>query len=266
MSRFQTSEDFGLGTKLWHLVNWATHRLRGKDYELGAVIFGRQIRFVITSRRELKRVSEVSFEGKFLGRILEHLKPGDVFFDVGANIGLVSVIVGSRSEMEQGRIVSFEPEPRNLAQLRRNLSVNGFGERAEGEGLALAGRTGTAGLHVRGPVGDGRHSLVVGRGATGVVEVSLTTMDDYCRQRGLRPDVVKIDVEGAEGEVLSGMGDLLAAGHPRELFMEIHNKGGADCMPDGALIDDFLSAHAYARVWEERRGSGRHRHYRRAVD
>ncbi len=257
------SDDFSLSRKLRHNLGWAWSRLCGRDYPLEATLFGRRIRFVVTSRRELRRVAEVSYEGDFLQRILAHLQPGDVFFDVGANIGLVSVIVGSQPALASGRIFAFEPEPRNLRQLRRNFEANGFGPRAIGEDVALGGQDGTASLHVRGPVGDGRHSLVAAKGATGVVEVTVMTMTTFCATRAVSPDVVKIDVEGAEGEVLAGMDELLAGGRPRELFMEIHNKGGRDRMPDGETIDDFLQARGYRRQWEENRGSGQHRHYRR---
>ena len=44
--------------------------------------------------------------------------------------------------------------------------------------------------------------------------------------------------------------------------MEIHNKGGEDRMPDDTLIDDWLAERKYERIWEKRRGHGRHRHYR----
>jgi FkbM family methyltransferase len=257
------SEDFSLGQKTVHLLGWLGSRLRGRDYPVDVEIFGQRMSFVVRSRRELKRVSEVSYEGDYLRRIVAHLRKGDVLFDVGANIGLVSVILGRQPTMASGRIHAFEPEARNLAQLRRNLQVNGFGDRAVAEDVALAAAEGRATLHVRGPVGDGRHSLVASRGATGAVEVAVTTMSAYCVQRGVRPDVVKIDVEGAEGEVLAGMDALLAEGHPRELFLEIHNKGGKDRMPDGSGIEDFLQRHGYACTWRENRGSGQHQHYRR---
>jgi hypothetical protein len=87
-------------------------------------------------------------------------------------------------------------------------------------------------------------------------------MAAFCAQKKVVPSVVKIDVEGAEGDVLQGMDGLFAQRRPRELFMEIHNKGGEDRMPGGELIDDWLAARGYSRVWEERRGHGRHRHYR----
>ncbi len=257
--------DFTFGQRCKHLAAWVMHRIAGKDYELSVELFGEPATFVVASRRELKRVSDVSYEGSFLGRILSHLQEGDVFFDVGANIGLVSVIVGRRPELASGKIFSFEPEPQNLAHLRRNLEANGFGDRAEAHGVALGAETGLASLHVRGTVGDGRHSLVASQKATGSIEVEVCPMSDFCQRMGAQPDVVKIDVEGAEGVVVAGMTDLLETGRPRELFMEIHNKGGEDKMPDGQVIDDHLAGFGYALVWKERRGHGEHRHFQRTA-
>lgn len=256
-------EDFDFGSHALHLLRWMGCRITGRDYAVTTEIFGQPAKFVITSRRELKRVADVSYEGGFLRRIIGSLQDGDVFFDVGANIGLVSVLIGRRPEMANGRIYAFEPEPRNLAQLKRNLQANDFGERGVADGVALASKEGRAELHVRGPVGDGRHSLVVAKKSTDSVDVELITMTKFCADRGVKPDVVKIDVEGAEGEVIAGMGGLLAEGHPRELFMEIHSKGGEDRMPDDSLIDDFLARHGYSCGWREDRGSGQHRHYRK---
>ena len=256
--------DFTFGQRCKHLLAWALRRMGGNDYELNVELFGEPAKFVVTSRRELKRVSDVSYEGSFLGRILAHLREGDVFFDVGANIGLVSVIVGRRPELATGRVYSFEPEPQNLAHLRRNLELNGFGDRAEAHGVALGAEQGTASLHVRGTVGDGRHSLVAAKKAVGSIDVEVCPMGEFCERMSIKPDVVKIDVEGAEGIVVAGMTELLREGRPRELFMEIHSKGDEDRMPDGGIIDDHLAEFGYRSVWKERRGSGEHRHFQRS--
>ncbi|GAB5559619.1 MAG: hypothetical protein SynsKO_12660 [Synoicihabitans sp.] len=259
-----TPGDFTFGQRCKHLLSWLGHRITGKDYRLEVELFGRPAVFAVTSKRELKRVSDVSYEGSFLGRILSHLQEGDVFFDVGANIGLVSVIVGQRPEMATGKVLGFEPEPKNLAHLRRNLEINNFGDRAEAHGVALGADSGQAALHVRGTVGDGRHSLVASEKAVGAIEVEVAPMSAFCESAGVEPDVVKIDVEGAEGVVLAGMEPLLRKGRPRELFMEIHNKGGKDRMPDDVIIDDHLATFGYQLVWKERRGQGEHRHFQRS--
>lgn len=233
-----------------------------RDYLLTLQLFGEPVTFVISTRREFNRATAVSYEELFLQRILSHLRAGDTFFDVGANIGLVSLIVARQPQFAGGVVHAFEPEPRNFAHLQRNLAANQLQTRAFAHQIALSREEGRAELFVRGEAGDGRHSLVAARGSTGSISVELTTMAAFCARKSVVPSVVKIDVEGAEGDVLQGMDGLFAQRRPRELFMEIHNKGGEDRMPGGELIDDWLAARGYSRVWEERRGHGRHRHYR----
>jgi FkbM family methyltransferase len=262
------SETPSPGKELTTLERWQhrfafwRHRLAGKEYAMTVPMFGQPVTLVVTTSRELKRAAEVSYEGFFLERILSSLKAEDVFFDVGANIGLVSLIVARQPQFNHGRVHGFEPEPRNLEHMRRNIAANDLAASVQAHGVALSKAEGTAELFVRGEAGEGRHSLVSERGSTGAIKVPLTTMDTFCQENRVLPTVIKIDVEGAEGEVLYGMGALLERHRPRELFMEIHNKGGEDKMPDGGLIDDWLTARDYEQIWEKRRGHGRHRHYR----
>ena len=254
-------DELTTGQRLGHRLSFMWQRLLGRDYAMTVPMFGQPVTVVVSTSRELKRAAEVSYEGFFLQRILSSLREGDVFFDVGANIGLVSLIVARQPQFAGGTAHAFEPEPRNLAHMKRNVSANGLDEQIKSHGVALSKEEGTASLFVRGKAGEGRHSLVSEKGSTGSIEVRLTTMACFCREQGVTPTVVKIDVEGAEGEVLAGMKDMLAENRPRELFMEIHNKGGEDRMPDDTLIDDWLAERNYERVWEKRRGHGRHRQY-----
>ena len=245
-----------------HRFAFWRHRLTGQDYPMTVPMFGQPVTLIVTTSRELKRAAEVSYEGFFLERILASLKAGDVFFDVRANIGLVSLIVARQPQFRGGLVHGFEPEPRNLEHMRRNIAANDLETTVQAHGVALSKAEGTAELFVRGSAGEGRHSLVSERGSTGAIKVPLTTMASFCKTHDVAPTVVKIDVEGAEGEVLAGMKDLLEHHRPRELFMEIHNKGGEDKMPDGGLIEDWLVEREYEQIWEKRRGHGQHRQYR----
>lgn len=258
----QIGDELSFGQRLSHRLAFIWHRLLGRDYAMTVPMFGQPVTLVVSTFREFRRAAEVSYEGFFLQRILSSLRKEDVFFDVGANIGLVSLIVTRQPDFAGGEAHAFEPEPRNLEHMKRNVAANRLDERIHSHGVALSKEEGTASLFVRGQAGEGRHSLVATKGSTGSIEVKLTTMTNFCRQQGLKPTVVKIDVEGAEGEVLAGMDGLIAENRPRELFMEIHNKGGEDRMPDDRLIDDWLTERNYERIWEKRRGHGRHRHYR----
>lgn len=197
---------------------------------------------------------------------MERIEPEDVIYDVGANIGLVSLALALHPRGRESRVVAFEPEPGNLERLRANLEANGLGDRVEGHGVALGAEDGSVGLHVRGGPGEGRHSIVDDRKALEAISVPLRRAASLAEEGVPVPDVAKIDVEGAEGAVLEGMAPLIREGRPRELFLEVHEKGQGDRMPDGRSLHDWLESHGYRLAWTAHRRTRDYRHYTNAGD
>lgn len=241
---------------------FALSKLTGRRHQLALTLLDQPVRLDIAARRELVRAFSIDLEASFVRRILEHLRPHDVIYDIGANVGVITTLLALHPAGRECRVHSFEPEPRNHAQLVRNLALNHLTPRATPHATALGDQAGEAALFVRGTAGEGRHSMVAKTGATGEITVPVTTASAFAAACGMPPDVVKIDVEGAEGRVLAGMATLLRTTRPRELFMEIHDKGDRDRMPDGTTIHDTLTAHGYTLAWRQQRRSGVHVHYR----
>lgn len=126
--------------------------------------------------------------------------PGSVVFDVGAHVGyytlLASVLVG-----REGRVIAFEPAPRNLSFLRTHLAINRV-TNATVIGKAVSDRSGTAAFAEgeRGSLGYTGH-IATG----GTLNVETVALDELVMRGTVpRPDTIKIDVEGAEVTVLSG--------------------------------------------------------------
>lgn len=160
--------------------------------------------------------------------LARHLRPGDVFYDVGANVGFFTLL-GARLVGEAGRVYAFEPLPDNLQALRRNLSLNDAGQ-VEVLGVAAAERTGTARLVVTESSLGAR--LGPPEAADGLV-VETLALDDAVVGRGLLPpSLLKIDVEGAEGAVLRGMRSVLAEHRPI-IICEVHGVGTPQRVVDG---------------------------------
>lgn len=137
------------------------------------------------------------------------LKPGMVFYDIGANVGFYSTIA-ARIVGPSGRVYAFEPCPEFAAAARRNAALNGFSN-VEVIEAAVSDRPGEA-RFVLGPVGANSST---GPGG-GVAVISI----DECE--GLRPpDVVMIDVEGAEVGVLRGMLRTIREHRPA-IICEVH--------------------------------------------
>lgn len=168
--------------------------------------------------------------------------PDTVFADVGANIGLFTVIMGA-AVGPQGRVYAFEPEPENFELLIRNLARNGISN-VVAEQLAVGARSDTLTLHVeRGSIGT--HTLVAGlkEDVERRVTVQVTDLDSYFRGAQRWPDILKVDVEGYEPFVFRGAVETLA--RSRYVFFEFIRKDfeqqGFEVAELAAALQDFPS-------------------------
>jgi FkbM family methyltransferase len=137
------------------------------------------------------------------------LKPGDVFIDIGANVGFYA-LCASKIIGNYGKVFAFEPSPEAFAALCTNISLNGA-ENIVAVQIALSDSVGPAKLFVDTAHNSGATSMRVSPNASREITVMLDTYDHYALEHRLpAPALVKIDVEGAEGMVLKGMPNLLA--------------------------------------------------------
>lgn len=157
--------------------------------------------------------------------LVEVLKPGAVFFDIGANAGFYSFWVWSCFK-DQVRIEAFEPDPELCARIRFNLASNEI-RSLHLNPIALSDQCGTARLLI-GAKNRGTNRLQTG--ASDGVSVEMMPLADFVARHGLaRIDAMKIDVEGHEDKIL---GHFFAhappALHPRLLICETLDKGHGD--------------------------------------
>jgi FkbM family methyltransferase len=189
---------------------------------LRAVPPGMRVRVVQGPLRGAKWIAGSSSAGCWLGSyetdvqaLLTKLVPaGGVFYDVGANVGFFSLLA-SRLVGPSGRVYSFEPLPANLEYLRRHVALN----RCENVAVMASAVSDRAGRATFG--GEGSTAKLVEGGA---FEVETVALDDLWASEALRaPDVIKLDVEGAELLALRGMRRMLDATHPY-LLVEFHGQ------------------------------------------
>jgi FkbM family methyltransferase len=146
-------------------------------------------------------------------------KVGGVALDVGANVGAYALLFG-RWVRPGGRVYAFEPAPDAFDGLSRHVALNGLGDVVTPVRAAAAGASGTASLRVDGISGANRLSEGDGGGS---IDVEAVTIDDFCARKGIRPSIIKIDVEGAELEVLRGARETIRiGGDDLALFVEMH--------------------------------------------
>lgn len=155
--------------------------------------------------------------------IRKYVSAGDTVYDIGANIGYVSLSLAKRVG-PKGRVIAFEPLPRNVDLLRTAIEVNGLKNIRLLDCAASEARGETA---IR--VGDNpaMASLLWHRDNPRAREIVIRTVavDDLVEARDLGcPTFVKIDVEGAEGLVLKGMQRTIAVSQP-VLFIECSDAG-----------------------------------------
>jgi FkbM family methyltransferase len=135
--------------------------------------------------------------------MLAHLQPGDVVWDVGANIGWFSLLA-ARAVGDAGMVTAFEPSVTNASWLERNGVRNGL--QVTVVCAAVSDTSGWARF-------DGSTSLGGHLSSSGRSVVPTVSLDEWAAEHG-SPAFVKIDVEGAEVAVLKGAKRLLAGDRP----------------------------------------------------
>jgi FkbM family methyltransferase len=174
----------------------------------------------------------------------EYLPEGGVFYDVGANLGFFSVLAG-RLAGARGAVYAFEPVPGNAARIQKNASLNGLSN-VRVVGAAVSDVSGEAELFLA-EYGGGSGLASAGKppDMIGSMRVGTITLDEHARQPGVRmPHLVKIDVEGAELDVLKGMTSLLRTQRPA-VIMEFDDPVLSGCERKLATCSALLESHGY---------------------
>lgn len=145
----------------------------------------------------------------------KHICPGDVVYDVGANVGFFT-LVAARLATRKGRIYAFEPIDANVRALRRNLELNGI-QHAEVVETVIRNTCAAA----RMSLSNNQATPHLADHGDDLVSVQSTTIDAFVAAGHRPPTVVKIDVEGAENLVLAGMPETLRQHRPM-IVCELH--------------------------------------------
>lgn len=166
----------------------------------------------------------------------KYLHKGDVFVDIGANMGFFTILAAQLIG-EKGRVFAFEPEPNNFALLKKNVEANNL-TNVEIFKKAVAEKNGETFLHLT-DFNLGGHSLfnvysnpekyiyphIINKKDdwdTKKIIVETTTLDEFFKYKSVKPNFIKIDIEGAEGLAQKGMINCLR--HPllKVIIVEIH--------------------------------------------
>jgi FkbM family methyltransferase len=178
---------------------------------------------------------QISFYGEFEGPQLDMMLAAmerhgcDLFLDVGANIGYYSLIAAKRGAAE--KVMSFEPDRRNLAQFHANMLLNKSPEEIEIIAKAVSAESGRVKFLPALETFTGQSRVADDQAS---IEIEAVALDDVIDQRD-RSIFVKMDIEGHELEALAGMDRLISE---NRIFLQVES------FPDKAAA---LAAHLEAR-------------------
>ncbi|WP_306058705.1 FkbM family methyltransferase [Natronococcus wangiae] len=182
-------------------------------------IHGLTLRFRIANVDEyllFQRYPETDPSFPVPGDILDHLTPDDVFWDVGANIGIYTCLAAAK--IQPGHVVSVEPNPNNVDRIEENLELNGLD--ADVHERALMAESDERMLKITEEAGAGEFGYLSDHASDGI-RVETAMGDELVAEGTPAPDVLKIDVEGAELEVLKGIERTISEEECRVIYLDV---------------------------------------------
>jgi FkbM family methyltransferase len=211
----------GLYNPIRNLYNFVFLFNATREVKFGDVI----VRLRTPTFKIIDDVKSLWGEEEVLFTFLGKLQPEDVVWDIGASYGMYSLFVGKK--FPSIKIYAFEPEHKTFKLLNKNIDLNGINNVIP-MNFALGDIDGSAILHTSSSANIGTHSLVM-RSDYPVsdkgISIEIRKGNSIVATGKVdSPTVVKIDVEGAELNVLKGMKEILSHSKPRLVQIEIHPK------------------------------------------
>ena len=183
----------------------------------------KNIEFEIESKDITMLPTLISGEYEFLelAAVSKNIKPGDIFLDIGSNIGIYSLLV-SGLVGSSGRVIAIEPHPKTVAILRRNVQRNiEIGHIVEVLQLAISNFNGISYLQSTTFLGTSHLISNPGRDnlpQPGLDPVKVCTLDRLVLELEMNPTFIKCDVEGFEAHVIEGALNYLNKAKPKILL------------------------------------------------
>jgi FkbM family methyltransferase len=177
-----------------------------------------------------------NYDAYFYTELLKHRIKGKIIFDIGAHIGF-STLTFAYCVGTKGQVVAFEPNAENFTRLQQNLQRNpALASQTQIYPFALAAKNGKETFVFSRNIEDGSSSGSFLQSAHTHLQKSVyeedfgfvrrqvvtKTLDSFIRSKKIVPDILKIDVEGAEASVLEGASECIRTHHPT-LYIELHS-------------------------------------------
>ena len=201
-------------------------------------------------------LSRLIFSGQFedneINFVKKNLGEGDIFLDVGANVGLFS-LYASKAVGKSGKVIAFEPTPKIYERLEENIELNHL-KNIETYPIAISNEIGTTNFHIAENGYDAWNSIanLNQLGEANIAEVACTTLDDFIETEKVdinRIKLIKIDVEGWELPVLQGCKNLLMQAKNMMLMVEFTDENLASSSFSAKELFEFIKSFGFN--WHE---------------
>jgi len=199
---------------------------------------------------------------------LDRLTPNDVYWDIGANVGLYAVYA---AKFRGCRTVAFEPESQNYALLVENIVMNGVSSNCLPASIAVADRNGVNRLRVRYITKGGAFNMFQSGSEDDAPPASFQAAQQYERHEGFEqlvfgcsvdelvtshglpaPTFIKLDVDGLEPNIIAGAVHTISSGSLRSILVELNTKSAADMAVPSLLAQHGFRQTTVSNNWDSR--------------
>jgi len=184
----------------------------------------------------------------------ELVQPGMTVVDVGAHVGFYTLLA-ARLVGTNGRVYAFEPNPEVYNILVRNIQINGYREIVRAVPKGVSNEKRTVSLYVSRERSDEASFYSQESVDNACIEVETVRLDEFFADEGWpKVDLVKIDVEGAEVEVLEGMRELTSRNKDLKVIVEFNPKNQMRACGSHTKLFETLVALGFKRFYAIRHG------------
>lgn len=195
---------------------------------------------------------ETDYELNNINFINNYLAEGMTVIDIGAHIGLLSVIMAQKVKAS-GKVYSFEPTPSTFQLLQKTIAINDNENIIQPNMMAVSEKKGKTFFYITDIVAHNSNSLSNNKrdyGNEHKIDVELTSVDEFAKDNKLaKIDFIKIDAEGAEYSVLKGCESTLRRNKPK-IILALHPSSIVNFGNSLDEIWDYLQGFGYTVVFK----------------
>ena len=159
-------------------------------------------------------------EPEFMSIIERYLNPRDIFFDLGCNIGYVSLFV-LKNLNKNGFLYAIDPDPKNISAFKKSIELNYYEQNYTIENIAFSSEDGEIGFEFSEESNLHKINNKLSIDSPTYRKINCRSFDSYFSNKSL-PTFIKMDVEGAEVDILKGMKCFLESSSKCKILMELH--------------------------------------------